>query len=189
MSCDFDSVSDEFHEPLRRFVAARVPESAVDDVVQEIYLRIHAHLGDVRDCSRLPAWIYQIARRATIDHYRSRRPLADLTEGLPAPEERCADEVECDVLSWLGGMIGALPPRYREALALSVAEGLSQREIAARLGLSLSGAKSRVQRGREMLKNALMQCCHFEFDRYGAILDYQERCCCCATEPGKMNGV
>jgi RNA polymerase sigma-70 factor, ECF subfamily len=182
ITCDFSSVYADFHEPLRRFVAARVAEPAVDDVLQEIYLRIHAHLRDVRDCSRLPAWIYQIARRAVVDHYRSRRLVAELAEGLPAPEDPCADEVECEVVSWLNGMIGSLPPRYANALALAVGEGLSQQEIADRLGLSLSGAKSRVQRGRDKLKEMLLQCCHFEYDRYGGILDYQPLCCCCAIE-------
>jgi len=185
MTCDFSSVYAEFLEPLRRFVAARVPGPGVDDLLQEIYLRIHAHLGDLRDCSRLPGWLYRIARRAVVDHYRSRKPVVDLAERLPAPEDPCADEVEWEVVSWLDGMIGSLPPRYREAMALAVGEGLSQQEIADRLGLSLSGAKSRVQRGRERLKEMLLQCCHFEYDRFGGVLDYQARCCCCAVEAGE----
>ena len=53
--------------------------------------------------------------------------------------------------------------------------------LAERLGLSLSGAKSRVQRAREKLKQQLLECCHFELDRRGHIIDYQPRCQCCET--------
>jgi RNA polymerase sigma-70 factor (ECF subfamily) len=60
-------------------------------------------------------------------------------------------------------------------------EGVSQTELADRLGISVSGAKSRVQRGRKMLRDILMKCCHFEFDRYGTIIDYYPHCCCCES--------
>lgn len=180
INLELTDVYGRFHDPLRRFVAARVSDpAAVDDIIQEIYLRIHTHLADLRDPERLPAWIFQIARHAIVDHYRSRRPAAELPELLQAPEDSCAEDLECEVTGWLDPMIDELPEAYREALALTIREGLTQAEVAARLGLSLSGAKSRVQRGREKLKEMLWNCCHFEFDRYGGILDYQGRCCCC----------
>ena len=71
---------------------------------------------------------------------------------------------------------------YSEALLLTDYEGLSQRELATRLGLSFSSAKSRVQRAREMLRQLLLDCCHFEFDRLGRVVDYQPRCDCCTQE-------
>jgi len=55
-------------------------------------------------------------------------------------------------------------------------------ELAARLGISISGAKSRVQRARQKVKDMLLTCCHYEFDRRGAILEYRQRCCCCAQD-------
>jgi RNA polymerase sigma-70 factor (ECF subfamily) len=54
---------------------------------------------------------------------------------------------------------------------LAEIEGLPQQEVADRLGLSLSGAKSRIQRGRAMFKKELEQCCRFEFDRRGNLMD------------------
>ncbi len=77
----------------------------------------------------------------------------------------------------------------RQALILTEYQGLTQRELAERLGLSFSGAKSRVQRAREKLKQQLLECCHFELDRRNHILDYQPRChrcetvACCTDEP------
>jgi RNA polymerase sigma-70 factor (ECF subfamily) len=72
-------------------------------------------------------------------------------------------------------MIRTLPEPYRDALVLTEFEGLTQKEMAARLGISLSGAKSRVQRGREQLKRMLLARCEFEFDRLGRIIDCKPR--------------
>ncbi len=183
MECSLESVYEAFHDPLRRFILARVSDAdTADDVLQDVYLRIHTHIDSVRDCARLQAWVYQIARNAIIDYYRSRRPADEVPESLALPDDPCEGDVECEIMDGFAAMIDELPEKYRRALALTVYEGLTQAEVAARLGISLSGAKSRVQRARAMLRDMLLQCCHFEFDRYGAILGYQARCCCCAPE-------
>ena len=182
IDCTLEGMYEAFNAPLRRFVLGRVPDANVaDDVLQEIYLRIHTHIGSLRDCTRLEAWVYQIARHTIVDYYRARRPAAALPESLTAPDDPCVDNAECQLAGSLSAMIDDLPEKYRQALNLTMYEGLTQQETAERLGLSLSGAKSRVQRAREKLKDRLLDCCHFVFDRYGAILDYQGRCCSCVT--------
>ena len=72
-----------------------------------------------------------------------------------------------------------LPEKYRQALMLTEFRGMKQTELAEQLGISLSGAKSRVQRGREMLRESLLDCCHFEFDRLGGMIAYTLRPDCC----------
>jgi RNA polymerase sigma-70 factor (ECF subfamily) len=81
-------------------------------------------------------------------------------------------------------MVLALPEQDRQALILTEYQGLTQKELSERLGLSFSGAKSRVQRAREKLKQELLACCHFELDRRGHILNYQPRCDCCEQPAG-----
>ena len=81
--CSVEGVYEAFHTELRRFVLAKVSDPAtVDDILQDVYLRIHTHIDSLRDCSRLQSWVYQIARNAIVDHYRSRRPAAELPETL-----------------------------------------------------------------------------------------------------------
>ena len=82
-------------------------------------------------------------------------------------------------------MVESLPDDYRQALLLTEYEGLTQRELAERLGLSVSGAKSRVQRAREKLKEMLLDCCHFEFDRLGRVIDYQPKYACFTNQECK----
>lgn len=83
----------------------------------------------------------------------------------------------------LADMIRGLPEPYRQALELSELEGIPQRKVAERLGISLSGAKSRIQRGRKLLRDALLECCHFDFDRRGRILEFVPRAPCCHNKP------
>ena len=56
------------------------------------------------------------------------------------------------------------------------------KEYAVKAGISYSGAKSRVQRARIMLKDMLMQCCHYQFDKYGTVFDIQQKCRCCCDK-------
>jgi RNA polymerase sigma-70 factor (ECF subfamily) len=72
-------------------------------------------------------------------------------------------------------MVERLPGKYRQAVILTTYQGLTQKEMGKKLGLSLSGAKSRAQRAREKLKDMLMECCDFELDRFGKIIDYEPK--------------
>jgi hypothetical protein len=63
----------------------------------------------------------------------------------------------------------------RDAVVLTELEALTQQELANRLGISLSGAKSRVQRGRAQLKQMLDEGCTFEFDRRGKVIGCEPR--------------
>ena len=165
---------------LRRFIARRVDDgAAVEDIVQDTYLRIHTHLSDLRDTTRLNSWVFQIARNAVADYYRRQPPTTTLLDSVAVTEEPEDDET-IRLAHSLSQMIDCLPEKYREALRLVDLQGLTQQSAADRLGLSLSGAKSRVQRARVQLKALYLDCCHVEFDRTGHVLGFEPRCADCA---------
>ena len=159
---------------LRGFIRSRVGDEAVaDDILQDVFVRIHAGIGALEDGSRLKGWIYAITRNAMIDHYRAHRKHERLPDGLAAAEVEADEKARQDIEGCLEPLIGRLPVRYRQAVMLSEIEGLTQKQVAQRLGLSLSGAKSRVQRGRAMVKELLEACCRFAFDHRGTMVDYE----------------
>jgi RNA polymerase sigma-70 factor (ECF subfamily) len=130
--------------------------------------------------------MYQIARNAIIDYYRSRRNTTALTgKHDDVADDENGEDAIVTLASSLRQMIEELPEPYRRAIILTELEGLTQRELAEREAITLSGAKSRVQRGRGLLKDMLLNCCHFDFDRRGAVLDYYAHCCCCAEKQSK----
>ena len=174
---NLQTIWDHFCCRLLAFIRGRVAEPAdADDILQEVFLRIHTHLCCLPEPDKLDSWVYQIARNLIVDYYRRRRPSAELPESLPAEMGALEDEPETELALSLQEMIAALPAPYREALILSEYQGLSQKDLAERLGISLSGAKSRVQRARRQLREMFLACCHFEMDRRGRILDYYARC-------------
>lgn len=183
----------EFHERLRTFLLARVRDAATaDDLLQEVFLKVHRSIDSLRDEQRLAAWLFQITRNALADHHRARHEVSapendSALEALAAEENPAA--AEQSLAASLLAMMRDLPAPYREALELTELEGLTQGELAELLGLSLSGAKSRVQRGREKLKALLLDCCHVELDRRGGVAHYEtRRSCCQGRRPARSSG-
>ncbi len=162
---------------LRRFMKSRISDdSAVDDILQEVFLKMHTGLHSLKDEAKLQSWIYQIARNAVIDHYRSLKPSMEVPEWLPQPEPDQGEQALQELSHCLQPMIQMLPERYREAVVLSELKGLTQKDVAEAQGISLSGAKSRVQRGRVMLRNLLTEYCRPEFDGGGRLSGYDPHC-------------
>ncbi|MEZ4384546.1 MAG: RNA polymerase sigma factor SigZ [Nannocystaceae bacterium] len=193
---DAEALFRDFAGALRGFLRARTADDATaDDLVQEVFLKIHRSAGELRDGDRVGGWVFQIARNVLADHYRrgdgrpERRNHADAALHLERAVDEAADlEAEGAAAQnrqlglWLAATIQALPEPYREALTLVELEGLSQREAAERLGISHSGLKSRVQRGRAQLRRALARCCDVELDRAGRLIDYRERAPSCGGD-------
>jgi len=183
MQINLEPIWEQFHSRLLKFIRSRVEDdAAADDIIQNVFLRIHTNMESLSDSNRLESWIFQIARNAIIDHYRRRRDLVEISETTPADDDFIEPDAAEILASSMRSMVDELPEPYRQALILTEYDGLTQAELAERLGISLSGAKSRVQRARQRIKDELLACCHFEFDRYGRVVDYWEHCCCCAGE-------
>ncbi len=175
-----EKIWDQYAGRLLAFIRGRVPDGAeAEDILQEVFIRIHRNLCCKPEPGRMESWIYTVTRNLIIDHFRRRRPSAEIPESLAAEDGLPEEDREAELALSLREMVAGLPDPYREALLLTEYEGLSQKELARRAGISLSGAKSRVQRARKMLRDMLLACCHFEVDRRGGILDYYQRCCCC----------
>ena len=166
----------DYREPLHGFIRSRVGDDATaDDILQDVFARIHSRLDTLREHERIQSWIYQITRNAIIDHYRSYRPTEEIPDFLAMPEDDPSEKAHADIGKCVLGLMQDLPKLYRDALMLSEIEGLPQKEAAEKLGLSASGAKSRIQRARLMLKDLLFGCCHFEFDHQGVMVEYEPK--------------
>ncbi len=177
----------EFSASLRRFICSRVRnEQDTEDILQEVFCKIHDKIGQLEDSGKLQAWVYRIARNAIVDFFRKQKSGIALSNIPDVPgDEPLPPSLNEEVATCLRPMIDGLPEKYREALRLTDIQGMSQKELAEYKGLSLSGAKTRVARGRNKLKEALLSCCHFGFDRSGNIMNYEAKektCRHCAGE-------
>lgn len=164
-------------DELRRYVRRRVadPDTA-EDLAQDVFVKLARHLRDGTPTGPLHAWLFRVARTTIVDHYRRHDPVAEVPDGLAGHEPKPDALAEAAPLfASCRNFLHALPAEQREALVRTEYDGLSQSELAADLGVAASTVKSRVQRGRRRLAQALIECCTFEFDRRGRIVDWHRR--------------
>lgn len=172
---------------LQPFVAARVAPADVDDVLQDVLLRMHRGLPGLADDTRFDAWLYQVARSAIAEAHRARarHPLThgddDAEASAPSPPD--PEDVDDDrrvarlLAACLAPHVARLPSPYREAVTLVEVEGLTVRAAAAMQGVSEAAMKSRVLRGRARLRADLEACCRIELDARGKVTDVVPRAC------------
>jgi RNA polymerase sigma-70 factor (ECF subfamily) len=198
VSRDTQQLWQEFSDQLRAFIARRVNSAAdAEDILQEVFLRVHQHAGGVHHSDRLTSWLFQVTRNAIIDYYRSpirrEQPESVTARGNGESIEAVMPAVEIDLpespaheelARCVRPMLEQLPLHYREALELVDLTGLTQTEAAARRGLSVSGMKSRVQRGRQALKDVLVDCCPVQLDTGGRIVEVDQPAATCSLCAG-----
>ena len=171
----------EFSPALRAFLARRVPPGVEpDDLLQDVFLRVVRHLPTLRSTDRPEAWLFQIARNAVRDSLRARFRRDGRTDALEDDFEALPDDADvpaaqAELAPCLTAMIQRLPEPYRTAIALTSIQGLTQAEAARHAGVSVSGMKSRVQRGREHLRQMLVRCCEIAVDVRGGVSDFHLR--------------
>ena len=169
-----------FQKRLRAYVGKRAQAGDVDDIVGEILLKLvrtQASLEIARDPA---AWVMRVAANAIADHHRKRSVertrLAQVEQEMAltlASAREPQDNADAEIARCLVPFIKGLPAVYAETLMIVEVDGMTQAEAAERLALSLPAVKSRVQRGRAKLKEALLRCCALQLDRRGNVMDYR----------------
>jgi RNA polymerase sigma-70 factor (ECF subfamily) len=164
-------------ERLRRYIASRIddPEAAAD-LAQDVVARSLA-ADALERAADLNGWLFRSAQNAIVDHYRTRRVhqgLGETIAEMPEPEsiDPGPNQATRELARCLQPLIEQLPAKYRDALVAVDLDGRTHHEAAAELGLSTSGMKSRVQRGRRQLRELLADCCTVHLDQSGGIRAY-----------------
>ncbi|BAU65846.1 RNA polymerase sigma-E factor, ECF-type, group 3 [Stanieria sp. NIES-3757] len=175
----FQQLWQQYKDPLQQFLRSQVKNSAdVDDLLQEIFIKTHQHLNTLKEPEKLRSWLFQITRNTVIDYYRKSRVETSrqdkvndtmLTDEQPEQYEQIRQELT----NCIRPLLERLPEKYREAIEIVDLQSKSQKELANKLGLSHSAVKSRVQRGRRMLQNKFHECCYYNSDVRGNLIDYQ----------------
>lgn len=164
-----------FRSGLLGFLRANVHDrSLAEDLLHEVFIKATRALGQGEQPDNLSAWLYRIARNTLIDHYRRQRPVEEVPEDLEAGEPFSLPPEQTLALCLIP-FINQLPGKYKEALLATAIEGRTVAEWARDTGLSPSTAKSRVSRGRAMLREKVLECCHVEAARTGEVLEYYRR--------------
>jgi len=171
----------EFHKELEGFIFSYTKDREITkDILQDIFVKIQNNIASLKDETKLSSWIYQIARNAINDYFRKLKPGFEINDYGTAEEEAMLDNEELE--KCLRPFINQLDYKYKEAIILTEFNGLTQKQLAQKLNITYSGAKSRVQRAKKHLRNLFMDCCTIKSDTYGNIVEYEpkrncNKCC------------
>jgi len=188
MGIDSEQIWRELHGGLRNYIRRRVAtDSDADDLLQDVFARIQASARQATEVESISGWVYRITRNVITDYHRARARAADATSRLAQTVDEggmaigdgddFGDDTEprAELARCLRPLVDQLPEQYGDAVALTDLGGMPQVEAAERMGLSTSGMKSRVQRGRAKLKDLLLDCCEVELDSRKGVVDYEPR--------------
>ncbi len=158
-----------YQKDLKQFILSKVKEEAVaDDVLQDVFIKIHTKLDTLKEETKLKSWVFTIARNVVMDYFKSKKKKIEVSEfniGVEVFEDYSHSEKDC-----LGGIIKNLPKKYRTPLFLSDIKGMKQLEIANQLNLPLSTIKSQIQRARKMITKGFMDCCGYKLNENGKLV-------------------
>lgn len=180
MGTSFVNLLTDIQGQLSQRICAKVNhDTCCDDILQEVNLKALERAPQIEKADNILPYMMKMADNAVADYFRRKRPTLQADSPLaaePAPADQPDDLVARLSETFVAQMIQQLPPIYRVALVRAEIDGVQQKQIAAELGISYSGLKSRVQRAKEMLRTSILECCDFSFDRYGNIVS------CCGTD-------
>jgi RNA polymerase sigma-70 factor (ECF subfamily) len=166
------------------------------DILQDVYIKMVRNIEKIEEADNILPYILALANNCIIDYHRaspdkvtpvdlapdlipgamSSQHSMNAAEATQAPSQPRDTATTRLAQTFLLELIESLPPIYRQALVRTELEGVSQKQLAEELGISYSGAKSRVQRAKEMLRESILGCCNYKFDKYGNVIS------CCGSD-------
>lgn len=166
------NIWEDFSGMLKKYIFSKVKdEDITKDILQEVFIKIHLNVNKVQHTESLKSWLYTVAHNAIMDHFKNSSKQPPVLETAEIEENHDHSAKNCIV-----PMINSLPAKYKEALLLSEINGKKQNEVAEILHISLSGAKSRIQRGRKLLQEGFMSCCDYKLNDKGLLIgEHQEK--------------
>ncbi|OIP19502.1 MAG: RNA polymerase subunit sigma-70 [Comamonadaceae bacterium CG_4_9_14_3_um_filter_60_33] len=159
---------------LRGWLRHRVGNDALaDDLLQDLFLKALRQGERFCELTNARAWLFEVARNLLADQLRVAHHMVDLPENLTAQSDD-VDTVDT-LTACLPRVLSELSPQDREAIMLCDLQGMAQADFAQASGLSLSAAKSRVQRARVRLRSQMSLACQVQVDAIGRVADFVPR--------------
>jgi len=169
------SVYTAFRQSLLKYIGSKIRSTEdAKDILQNVFAKISMNVNALSEKQNIQHWLFAVTRNAIIDYYRVNASRQNLLVDERAAENMVEEE-PIDTTQGLdqcvSTMIELLPEDYRLILKDSELKGIKQKDLAKKYNMPYSSLRSRVQRGRERLKELFYECCYIETDQHGNILE------------------
>jgi len=179
-----------YSEDIKRFILSKTKDITItEDLLQEVFIKIHTKISSVQDVNKIKSWIFTVANHTVMDYFRAKSKNQVLLDNEKARlkfdkfDIQTADFYEHSEQDCLYGIIKSLDKKYRDPLFMADIQGYKQQETAKVLKLPLSTVKSQIQRARKMIAQGFMDCCGYELNVKGVLvgeLKAKEDCKVCS---------
>ncbi len=173
----------ELYTPLFLYIRKRIHKlEDAEDLTQEVFYKLSKSNTD--RIENVKSWVYTIAKNTITDYYRKRKIYAEAIDENTMEAEYNDTDVVKELGHCIAAYINRLPEEYRILMTLSELEDKPQKEIAEKLEMNYVTLRSKIQRGRKLLKRIFSECCTVSQGAKGSIIEYQKNKGC---EDGENN--
>jgi RNA polymerase sigma-70 factor (ECF subfamily) len=161
----------EFHQSLLTYVRSKIrSKEDAEDILQNVFTKISAKAESLSEKDKIQNWLFTVTKNAVIDYYRVRSTKKNFQLD-DALAEQLFEEETTDTTKGLENcvsiMVNLLPEEYRDIIEDAELHGMKQKDLAVKYSMPYPSMRSRVQRGRERLKQLFYNCCVTKTDRPG----------------------
>jgi len=178
---DFDALWNEFSDKLLNYIKSKVRNTHdAEDILQDVFVKVFNHMEQLENQAAIKPWIYRITKNTIIDFYKKKKDISVAPESLYEIENEIndIDNMNDDISKCISNMIFALPEKYHTVYEMYEKKEMKHKEIANALEISVSTSKVRLKRAKDMFRKKLLECCDFEVDKYGNIIEYHSKIEC-----------
>lgn len=167
MMLSSQQVYEEYGQEMYFFALKKVKDSsAVNDILQNSFVKIHRHLPSLKEESKLRAWVFRIVRNEIANYFNDESSY----QYDPELENKAEQHEFFEDVCCFDRFIHDLPAIYKEVIVLTYLKGKKQEDVASSLGLGLANVKARIRRAKSLLKDRFQECCKFDVNKEGKLV-------------------